>query len=109
MTNFRTYNLAVRLYRQCDRIKCKSYLRDQLMRASLSVVLNLSEGSAKFTEKDRKRFYNIAYASCREVKTILGLIDRNAEFQLADQICACLYRLHNPQPHASCHQPSSTH
>ncbi len=99
-SNFRTYNLALELYEKCDRIKCKSYIRDQLMRAALSVVLNVSEGSAKRTEKERMRFYNIAYASSREVQTLQKILKRTEELSLADQTSACLYRLHNPKPHA---------
>lgn len=48
-------------------------MQNQYDRALLSIVLNLSEGSAKPTFKDRRRFYYISYGSLREVKTILDL------------------------------------
>ncbi len=55
LKNFRTFELAVQLYRGCEQVQARSHLRDQLLRASLSVVLNVSEGSAKPSLKDRKR------------------------------------------------------
>lgn len=68
-------------------------MKDQLMRASLSVVLNLSEGSARPTAKDRRRFYSISYASVREVQSIVDILHRTEEFELADRVGAMLYRL----------------
>ena len=35
-------------------------LKDQFKRAASSIVLNLAEGSAKPTAKDRKKFYYIS-------------------------------------------------
>lgn len=34
-----------------------SYLRDQLRRASISMVINIAEGSRKFSKADKKNFY----------------------------------------------------
>ena len=68
------------------------------MRAALSVVLNIQEGAAKASEKDRKRFYNIAYGSVKEVQAILKLLDLHEEFELANEVGACLYRLQHPKP-----------
>jgi hypothetical protein len=45
MKNFRTYNMALELYRKGQDLPLKGELRDQFERASLSVVLNLAEGS----------------------------------------------------------------
>lgn len=37
-----------------------SYLRDQLKRASISIVINIAEGSGKFSKAEKKEFlYNI--------------------------------------------------
>jgi four helix bundle protein len=55
-----------------------------MMRAALSVVLNLQEGAAKLSEKDRRRFYNIAYGSVKEVQAVLRLLDLQEQFMLAD-------------------------
>jgi four helix bundle protein len=39
------------------------FYNDQLSRSSLSVVLNLAEGSGRMTNNDRKHFYVIARGS----------------------------------------------
>ena len=68
-TTFKSYQMALELYKKCEHIKAKAFLKDQLERASLSVVLNLVEGSAKTTAKERARFYSINYAPLRETVT----------------------------------------
>ena len=91
--NFRTYNLAQEFFKQCQKLKLKSYLRDQLDRASLSVCLNLVEGSAKTSEKERLRFYLISYASFKECQSILSLINQDKIVEQYDLLGAFLYRL----------------
>ena len=93
---FRSYELAVSVYRQVKTIKLPGHLRDQLLRAASSVVLNLSEGSAKPTWPDKARFYAIAFGSLREVQAVLDLADNDVAEELADEIdhlSACLYKL----------------
>ena len=91
---FESYQLAKRLYRACGNLHGKSFIRDQLQRACLSVVLNLAEGSAKHTEKERRRFYRISLASLREVQAVLDLQNQRGEiWVLADRLGAMLYRL----------------
>jgi four helix bundle protein len=46
-------------------------LRDQLKRATLSVVLNLAEGTGRTGRADKRRFYTIARSSTFEVVAIL--------------------------------------
>jgi four helix bundle protein len=75
LTNFRSYQLAVSFYRRAGTIPMPYHLKDQFRRASSSVVLNLREGSAKPTKKDRKRFYFIALGSVRECEAILDLLN----------------------------------
>ena len=93
--NFRSYQLALDLYKDCKAVKLPYYLRDQLLRALSSAVLNLSEGAARQTRKERNRYFNIAYASTKEVQAIIdleselltGLTDK------ADHVAASIYKL----------------
>jgi four helix bundle protein len=51
-----------------------TFLRDQLKRASISVLLNIAEGSGRFTKPDKKNFYTIARGSVYECVAIIGII-----------------------------------
>jgi four helix bundle protein len=55
MNTFRTLDLAVEFYHLSQKIKLARHLREQLDRASASVSLNLAEGNAKFSFKDKAR------------------------------------------------------
>ncbi|OYZ20487.1 MAG: hypothetical protein B7Y39_10740 [Bdellovibrio sp. 28-41-41] len=92
-TNFRTLELAKALYKQCNSLSLKGAIRDQLERASLSVYLNLAEGSGKLTLKDKNRFYGIALGSLRETQAILDLVDATTEMKLADNVGASIWCL----------------
>ena len=93
--NFRSYTMAVQLYRSAKAIELAHGLKDQLMRAASSVALNLREGSAKPGPKDRRRFYLIAFASLREVQAITDLEPERCIplVDQADVLAAMLYRL----------------
>lgn len=95
MKNFRTLELAIAFYEQTETLEIRGNLRDQLLRASSSISLNLSEGNAKRTEKEKKRYYHTAYASCQECRTILRLIKTSdAEvIDTADKLGAWIYNL----------------
>ena len=51
-----------------------SYIRDQLKRASISIVINIAEGSGKFSKADKRKFYIIARGSIYESVSLLELI-----------------------------------
>ena len=48
--------------------------RQQLHRASLSVLLNLAEGSGRFTKPDRRNFYIISRSSIFECIALLDIL-----------------------------------
>ena len=93
LTTFRTYQLAKDLYQACQGLKVPHYVHDQFMRAALSVCLNLSEGSAKPSIKDRRRFYFIALGSLREVQACLDLHGSEELKCKADVVAAHCHRL----------------
>lgn len=97
--NFRSYQLAKELYQDCERIKAKSHIKNQLDRASLSVLLNLAEGSGKLSMKDRARFYQIALGSLRETYAILDVLRKNVLLQRCSTLAAHIWKLiQNPGP-----------
>jgi four helix bundle protein len=53
-------------------------LRDQLERASLSVVLNISEGAARRGRRDRARFFTTARGSASESAAVIHLLSARA-------------------------------
>jgi four helix bundle protein len=93
LQNFRSYHLAIEFYRECRKVELKPSLRDQLLRASESIILNLAEGSAKPTAKDRARYYAIALGSFRESQAILSLANQLDLLMQYDRLGGCLYRL----------------
>jgi four helix bundle protein len=95
LRNFRAYQLAKETYSACKAIKVAPFLRDQLMRASASVALNIAEGSGKRTPQDQRRFYSIALGSLRECEAILSLeeIKNPSLHRSMAQLGAILYTL----------------
>jgi four helix bundle protein len=80
----------------------KSYEKDQLSRASFSVILNIAEGSGRFSKKDRKNFFVITRSSVFERVAILDVLrDNNVIDQLefddletkADELSRILYTM----------------
>src|ERR1700722_10370812 len=60
-------------------------VRDQLDRASTSIVLNIAEGNGKFSPKDRCRFFDIAHGSALECAGGLDVLVAKAKLT-PDQI-----------------------
>src|SRR5436305_14953542 len=93
LQKFRTYHLAIEFREACQQVRLSPSLRDQLTRATESIVLTLAEGSAKPTARDRARYYSMALGSFREVQVILSLAGEQALLQRFDHLGGCLYKL----------------
>lgn len=49
-------------------------IKDQLQRASLSILFNITEGCGRYTRNEKKRFYITARGSCYECVSIINLL-----------------------------------
>jgi four helix bundle protein len=95
LNKFEVFNLAKLFYWECKELKLPVYLRDQLLRSSSSIALNIAEGSGKRTPIDQAKFYTIALGSLRESQAILELekIENIKLMKLGDQLGAILFTL----------------
>jgi four helix bundle protein len=95
MSSFRTLDLAKEFYKSSNDLKLSPHLKDQFLRSSSSIALNLAEGNAKQSRKEKARFYEIAHGSFRESLTILDLegVQDVQTRQVADRLGASLYKL----------------
>ena len=66
--------------------------KDQILRASISIMNNLAEGFERYTNKDLKNFLFISKGSCGEVRSMLYIalslryISSN-EYKQANDLC----------------------
>ena len=96
MKTFRSYDLAVSFYRATQTVKLPGYVKNQFLRASLSIPLNLREGRGRRTLADQLRFFQIAMGSIREVQSIVELHGDafSAEhIETLDRLAASIYLL----------------
>jgi len=89
-------------YRLCERLKAHGNAKNQLLRASQAIPLNIAEGNGKATEGDRRRFFEIARGSALECGAIQDVLEvcgvlssqENTEAKkLLDRIVAMLTKL----------------
>jgi four helix bundle protein len=90
------------VYRRCERLRGHRNAKDQLLRASQAIPLNIAEGNGKATDGDRRRYFEIARASALEcgatqdVLQVCGALSsaENADAKLLlDRIVAMLTKL----------------
>ena len=99
MKNFRTYQLAKHFRVEVLRMNLKGNMKDQADRASLSIILNLAEGSAKTGAKDRRRFFLMAMGSLRECQALIEITNHTELTKLVDQLGGSINKLcKNPGP-----------
>ena len=89
-------------YHYCEGLKGHRNAKDQLLRASQAIPLNIAEGNGKATDGDRRRYFEIARSSaleCGAVQDVLQVcgalcpeenVSRKA---LLDRIVAMLTKL----------------
>jgi len=80
--DFQVYKDAKIFYKQCVSLTRKfprDYweLGDQLRRAAVSVCLNIAEGSAKYSDRDFKRFIENSLGSINEAVACLDIVFDN--------------------------------
>jgi len=75
------FNSDIRKFIQTSRLD--NTTNDQLRRASFSVVLNIAEGSGRFSKADRWNFFVISRSSIFECVAILDVL--NAEHLLEEK------------------------
>ena len=89
-------------YRFCESLRGHRNAKDQLIRASQAIPLNIAEGNGKATDGDRRRYFEIARGSaleCGAIRDVLeecGALSRQENARqklLLDRIVAMLTRL----------------
>ncbi|MBM4149920.1 MAG: four helix bundle protein [Lentisphaerae bacterium] len=61
-------------YRFCEGLKGHRNAKDQLLRASQAIPLNIAEGNGKATDGDRRRYFEIARGSALECGAVQDVL-----------------------------------
>jgi four helix bundle protein len=75
-------NLCKEIYSILDEKNFDRVTNDQLRRASFSIMLNIAEGTSRFSNKDRKNFFVTARGSAFECVAILEYLHETEEITL---------------------------
>jgi len=98
----KTFNAGIRVF--LKEAKLDPITNDQLRRASFSIVLNLAEGSGRFSKADRRNFFIIARSSIFECVAILDVLkDENTHeikkhndfYQQAEELSKIIFAMIN--------------
>ncbi|MEI8342349.1 MAG: four helix bundle protein [Verrucomicrobiota bacterium] len=82
-----------------EKLQGKASVKDQLDRASTSIPLNIAEGNAKFSMRDRSRFLEIAAgsalecAACLDVMVIRNLVTTDSINQQKERLVTIVQML----------------
>lgn len=95
LSQFRSYQLAVCFYKEVNRLRIPTHLKNQLLRAASGTALCLAEGYGRATFSDKTRFYQMALGSLRESQAVLTLAEVTEPnlIDMADHLGGCLYKL----------------
>src|SRR5262245_61392434 len=86
---YRVNQMVYRFVKEDKRIP--QYAKNQLGRASLSIMLNIAEGSAKLSVKDRRNFFVIARGSVFECSALTSFL--SSEQEISQELQNELYSL----------------
>jgi four helix bundle protein len=75
------FNSAVSLF--LESAKVSKNKKDQLERAAFSIMLNIAEGSGRFTKPDKRNFYIIARGSAFEC---VAIFDYLSDQKIVDKV-----------------------
>jgi len=75
-------NINVEISEFLKSINVDVFLNNQLKRASLSIILNIAEGSGRSTKRDKKNFFIIARGSVFECTSIFDLLFTKKEIEI---------------------------
>ena len=78
-------------YHFCEELKGHRNAKDQLLRASQAIPLNIAEGNGKATDGDRRRYFEIARGSALECGAIQDVL----------QVCGALTEEENAKRKAT--------
>lgn len=92
-TGFIALDIATELYQECEKLSLRNPIKDQLLRASLSIALNITEGSGRIHKKDQRRFYSIAMGSLRETQCLIRILKNEVLFERYDRLGGLIYGL----------------
>ncbi len=81
------FNQSVRRF--INNARLERFEEDQLKRASFSVILNIAEGTGRFSSKDRRHFYVIARSSLIESIALLDIL--KAEKRVSQEVFREIY------------------
>ena len=79
-------NLVVSIYKMTGTFPTSEQfgLQSQIRRAAVSIVLNIAEGSSRFSNKEKIRFFEVAYGSAIEVLAA-GLLCKDLSYFSEEQ------------------------
>jgi len=84
------YNKALGCAALVQSIRCRETLRNQLVRAMDSVVLNIAEGACDASRAQKSRYFGIARASLFEVAAAIDLIRISRTSDIFDDVATSI-------------------